>query len=82
MYGFGKSSPGDLHEIMTLQMDPYYVVPLWPSMVDMAAMQARAYLDASGREEEDLADVARGPSATGSRTRTPSAPATSVPTPC
>jgi acetyl-CoA acetyltransferase len=58
VYGFGKSSPGDLHEIMTLQTDPYYVVPLWPSMVDMAALQARAYLDASGREEDDLAEVA------------------------
>jgi acetyl-CoA acetyltransferase len=58
VYGFGKSSPGDLHEIMTLQYDPYYVAPLWPSMVDMAAMQARAYLDASGRDEEELAEVA------------------------
>src|SRR5262245_49763088 len=58
VYGFGKSSPGDLHEIMTLQTDPYYMVPLWPSMVDMAALQARAYLDASGREDGDLAEVA------------------------
>src|SRR5262245_54635917 len=58
VYGFGKSSPGDLHEIMTLQTDPYYVAPLWPSMVDMAALQARAYLDASGRDEADLAEVA------------------------
>jgi acetyl-CoA acetyltransferase len=58
VYGFGKSSPGDLHEIMTLQYDPYYVVPLWPSMVDMSALQARAYLDASGRGEDDLAEVA------------------------
>jgi acetyl-CoA acetyltransferase len=58
VYGFGKSSPGDLHEIMTLQMDPYYVVPLWPSMVDMAALQARAYLDESGRDAKDLAEVA------------------------
>src|SRR5262249_13955776 len=58
VYGFGKSSPGDLHEIMTLQTDPYYVAPLWPSMVDMAALQARAYLDASGRDEADLAEAA------------------------
>jgi acetyl-CoA acetyltransferase len=58
VYGFGKSSPGDLHEIMTLQYDPYYVVPLWPSMVDVAAMQARAYMEESGRSEEDLAEVA------------------------
>src|SRR3954464_15062199 len=58
VYGFGKSSPGDLHEIMALQTDPYYVLPLWPSMVDMAALQASAYLDASGRSEKDLAEVA------------------------
>ncbi|MGO9876936.1 MAG: thiolase domain-containing protein [Acidimicrobiia bacterium] len=58
VYGFGKSSPGDLHEIMTLQYDPYYVAPLWPSMVDVSAMQARAYLDASGRREDELAEVA------------------------
>jgi acetyl-CoA acetyltransferase len=58
VYGFGKSSMGDLHEIMTLQTDPYYLAPLWPSMVDMAALQARAYLEASGRDEKDLAEVA------------------------
>jgi acetyl-CoA acetyltransferase len=58
VYGFGKSSPGDLHEIMTLQTDPYYLAPLWPSMVDMAALQARAYLEETARTERDLADVA------------------------
>ena len=58
VYGFGKSSPGDLHEMMTLQYDPYYVAPLWPSMVDVAALQARAYLEASGRDEEEFAEVA------------------------
>jgi acetyl-CoA acetyltransferase len=58
VYGFGKSSPGDLHEIMALQTDPYYVLPLWPSMVDMAALQACAYLDASGKSDKDLAAVA------------------------
>lgn len=58
VYGFGKSSPGDLHEIMALQNDPYYVLPLWPSMVDLAALQASAYLAASGRSEKDFAVVA------------------------
>lgn len=58
VYGFGKSSLGDLHEVMTLQNDPYYVAPLWPSMVDLAALQASALL-ASGRvTERDLAEVA------------------------
>jgi acetyl-CoA acetyltransferase len=58
VYGFGKSSMSDLHEIMTLQTDPYYLAPLWPSMVDMAALQARAYLEASDRDADDLAEVA------------------------
>jgi acetyl-CoA acetyltransferase len=58
VYGFGKSSPGDLHEIMALQLDPYYVLPQWPSMVDMAALQACAFLDADGATETDLAEVA------------------------
>lgn len=58
VYGFGKSSPGDLHEIMSLQLDPYYLLPLWPSMVDMAALQASAYLEASGRTDRDFAEVA------------------------
>ncbi len=58
VYGFGKSSPGDLHEIMALQLDPYYVLPQWPSMVDLAALQACAFLDADGATESELAEVA------------------------
>jgi acetyl-CoA acetyltransferase len=58
VYGFGKSSSGDIHEVMTLQTDPYYLVPMWPSMVDMAALQAREYLESSGKTERDLAEVA------------------------
>src|ERR1700712_1506378 len=58
VYGFGKSSPGDLHEIMTLQYDPYYVQPLWPSMVDMAALQARAFLHEGDHDESEMAEVA------------------------
>ena len=48
IYGFGKASLGDLHEIWTLQTDPYTVATLWPSMVDMAALQADAYLTVVG----------------------------------
>lgn len=58
IYGFGKASLGDLHETWTLQTDPYTVATLWPSMVDMAALQADAYLSGSGRSERDLAEVA------------------------
>jgi acetyl-CoA acetyltransferase len=58
VYGFGKSSPGDLHEIMSLQLDPYYVLPLWPSMVDVAALQASAVLESGRYTDKDLAEVA------------------------
>jgi acetyl-CoA acetyltransferase len=58
VYGFGKSTPGDLHEIMSLQLDPYYLLPLWPSMVDIAALQASTLLEADGATERELAEVA------------------------
>ncbi len=58
IYGFSKGSLGDPAEVMTLQTDPYYTVPLWPSMIDMAALQARAYLEQSGHTERDLAEIA------------------------
>jgi acetyl-CoA acetyltransferase len=58
IYGFSKGSLGDVAEIMTMQTDPYYLVPLWPSMIDLAALQARCYLEETGRDERDLAEVA------------------------
>jgi len=45
IYGFGKSSPGNLDSIISLQMDPYYIAPLWPDRVSLAALQARLLLD-------------------------------------
>ena len=30
VYGYGKSSPGDLREVLSRQLDPYYLTPLWP----------------------------------------------------
>ena len=58
VYAFGKSSMGDLPDVLTLQLDPYYVAPLWPDAVSLAALQARAFLEATGRSERDLAAVA------------------------
>jgi acetyl-CoA acetyltransferase len=58
IYAFGKSSMGDLPEVLTIQLDPYYVAPLWPDAISLAALQARAYLEASGKSERDLAEVA------------------------
>lgn len=56
VYGFGKSSLGDLPHVLTLQMDPYYVAPLWPDSIDLAALQARAWLEA-GHDEAEMAEV-------------------------
>lgn len=58
VYGFGKSSPGDLPEVLSRQLDPYVAAPLWPDAVSLAALQARAWLEKTGRSERDLAEVA------------------------
>lgn len=58
VYAFGKSSLGDIGEVLTLQQDPYTVAPLWPSANDLAALQARALLDATDVTEADMATVA------------------------
>jgi acetyl-CoA acetyltransferase len=58
VYAFGKSSTGDLLDELVMQLDPYYQAPLWPDPVSLAALQARAYLEATGRGERDLAEVA------------------------
>jgi acetyl-CoA acetyltransferase len=41
---------------MSQQLDPYYVAPLWPDSVSVAALQARAWLDA-GNDEAEMAEV-------------------------
>jgi acetyl-CoA acetyltransferase len=58
VYSFGKSSPGDLPEVLSRQLDPYVLAPLWPDAVSLAALQARAWLEKKGRSERDLAEVA------------------------
>jgi len=58
VYAFGKSSPGDLPEVLATQLDPYLMAPLWPDAVSLAALQARAWLEKSGKSERDLAEIA------------------------
>jgi acetyl-CoA acetyltransferase len=57
-YGFGKSSAGVLRRVLALQLDPYLLAPLWPDSVSIAALQARAGLDAGLWTEKDMAGVA------------------------
>src|SRR5438477_12472254 len=58
MYAFGKSSMGDVRDVLTLQLDPYCVAPLWPDSISVAALQARALLDGGRYSERHMADVA------------------------
>ncbi len=58
VFGFGKSSPGPLRDVLCLQLDPYYVAPLWPDSVSLAALQARSLLESGKVTEKDLAAVA------------------------
>jgi acetyl-CoA acetyltransferase len=57
VYGFGKSSPGELPTVLSQQLDPYYLAPLWVDTVSLAAMQARLMLDRGLIAEADMAAV-------------------------
>ncbi|MGQ0832480.1 MAG: thiolase domain-containing protein [Microthrixaceae bacterium] len=58
VYSYSKSAPGPLHEVLSRQLDPYHVAPLWPDVISLAALQARAMLDAGVATEADFAEVA------------------------
>ena len=58
VYGFGKSSAGNLRRVLALQTDPYTVAPLMPDAVSLAGLQARLGLDAGAWTAEQMAQVA------------------------
>jgi acetyl-CoA acetyltransferase len=58
VYGYGKSSPGSLRDVLSRQLDPYYMGPLWPDAVALAALQARACIDAGVTSPEEMAEIA------------------------
>lgn len=57
-FSSGTASRTDLREVLAIQLDPYYLSPLWIDHVSMAALQARALIDAGRATEADLAEVA------------------------
>jgi acetyl-CoA acetyltransferase len=59
VYAFGRTSQGDLKNVLATQLDPYYLGPLWPDAVSLAALQARALIDAGLCSEREMAEVAR-----------------------
>jgi acetyl-CoA acetyltransferase len=58
VYGFGKSSAGELRRVLALQLDPYVLAPLWPDSVSIAALQARLGIEAGRWDEKEMAAVA------------------------
>jgi acetyl-CoA acetyltransferase len=58
VYAFGRSSQGELAEVLGSQLDPYTVAPLGIDATSLAALQARAMLDAGRCTERDMASVA------------------------
>jgi len=58
VYCYGKTAPGPIHEVLSRQLDPYHVAPLWPDAISLAALQARQMIDAGKATEADFAEVA------------------------
>ena len=58
VYCYGKSAPGPIHEVLSRQLDPYHVAPLWPDAISLAALQARALIDGGKAGEADFCEVA------------------------
>lgn len=58
VYGFGKSSMGSAADVVTLQLDPYLLAPLWPTAPQLAALQARKMIDAGRITEREMAEIA------------------------
>jgi acetyl-CoA acetyltransferase len=58
VYSFRRPSPSQLDRILALQLDPYYMAPMWPDPVALAALQAQTLIDAGKATERDFAAVA------------------------
>ncbi len=57
VYGYGKSSPGSVRDVLTRQLNRVSS-RLWPDSVSLAALQAQALIDAGETDEPALAGVA------------------------
>jgi hypothetical protein len=57
VYAFGRSSLGDLNEILVQQLDPHYLAPLGVGPTALAGLQARALVDAGLLDARELAEL-------------------------
>ncbi|MDP6980565.1 MAG: thiolase domain-containing protein [Myxococcota bacterium] len=58
VFCFGRASMGDPAQTMILQLDPYTLAPLGADAPALAALQARAMIDAGKTTERQMAEVA------------------------
>jgi acetyl-CoA acetyltransferase len=58
IYGFGKSSAGNLRRTLALQLDPYVLAPLWPDSIGIAGLQAQLGIEQGKWSEQAMAEVA------------------------
>jgi acetyl-CoA acetyltransferase len=58
VYAFGRSSLGEIRDVLATQLDPYYLAPLSPDSVSLAALQARAMIDSGRATEREMAEIA------------------------
>jgi acetyl-CoA acetyltransferase len=54
---YSRPLAGDMAQLMAMQLDPYLVTPLGPNSHEVAALQARALIDAGRYDEADFARV-------------------------
>ena len=79
VYSFGRSSQCQLDRVLALQLDPYYMAPIWPDPIALAALQARELLDSGRATEQDFAEVAaRSRAAAAGNAKVPTPPNASV----
>ncbi len=57
-FAFGRASMGTIPETLNMQLDPYTLQPLGVDAISLAALQARALIDAGVATERDMAEVA------------------------
>jgi len=57
IYGFGRSSPGNLDSIISLQTDPYYLSPLWVDRISYAALQANTLMQHGTISHDEMYDA-------------------------
>jgi hypothetical protein len=62
VFASGMSTRCDLREVLTIQLDPYYLSPLWVDYVSLAALQAQALVDAGRMTAGDVSLEPAAPS--------------------